>query len=327
MEVNVFTRILVPLDRSAFSEHALPLAVAVAKRSAGTIHLVHVHDAIRPQAVRPAMFAFETALDARIVSEERDYLESVARRLGLEHGVSVTTTVVHGSPASEIAHYVRRVDCDLVVMTTHGRGGFHRAWLGSNTDKLLRRLRVPMLLVRPPAAPVAPRSVTGFGNVLIAMDGSRVAEAALDSAAGLPLAEGARCTLLRIVTAPILTTDSTYVSEDYFDVDLLDANLREGADYLDREARRAADHWPVIERDVIAVFSPAEAILERAAETNADLIVIGTHARGPVARTLLGSVADKVIRGANVPVFVFPARALAWDRVLSGEMFEEAYVS
>lgn len=322
----MFTRILVPLDRSGFSEHALPLAVAVAKRSGGTVHLVHVHDAIRPEAVRPAMFVFETALDSRLVNEERDYIESVARRLGIEHGVSVTTALVYGNVAAEIAHYVRRADIDLVVMTTHGRGGFHRAWLGSNTDKLLRRLRVPILLVRPPAAPSQPRAVDAFANVLVAMDGSRVAEAALDSAAELPRTNKARCTLMRVIIAPILTT-STYVPEQHFDVDVLDAKLDEGSTYLEREARRANDSWPVIERDVIAVFSPAEAILERAAEINADLIVIGTHARGPVARTLLGSVADKVIRGANVPVFVFPARALAWDRILSGERFEEAYMN
>jgi nucleotide-binding universal stress UspA family protein len=319
----MYSRVLVPLDRSVFAEHALPHAVAMAKRSAGTIHLVLVHTTVRPDAVPMAPVILDRSFDEMLLSEERDYLESVARRLGAEHGVSVATALLEGNIAREISQYTRRSEIEIIVMSTHGRGGFHRAWLGSIADRLVRRLRVPVLLVRPPAAGGTPRPVNGFANVLVALDGSPVAEAALDAAARLPLLPGTRCTLLRVALAPVLTT-TPYIPEGAgVDFEAMDAQARQAENYLDRVARRSHEDWPVIEKDVIIVFSPAEAILERAAEINADLLVVGSHGRGPFSRAVLGSVADKVIRGANVPVFMFPARALSWERALAGDSFAE----
>jgi nucleotide-binding universal stress UspA family protein len=320
----MFSNILVPLDRSIFAEHALPHAVAMAKRSGGTLHLVLVHTTVRPDAVPMAPVVLDRSFDEMLLSEERDYLESVARRLGAEHGVSVATAQLEGNISREISRYVRRNDIEIVTLSTHGRGGFHRAWLGSVADRLLRRLRVPVLLVRPPAAGGVPRPVNGFASVLVALDGSTVAEAALSAASRLPLLPGARCTMLRVAVAPVLTTTPYLPEGQGVDFEAMDERARQAELYLEHLARRCHEDWPTIEKDVVIVFSPAEAILERAAEVNADLIVVGSHGRGPFSRAVLGSVADKVIRGANVPVFMFPARALAWERALAGDSFVEA---
>jgi len=320
----MYNRILVPVDRSAFAENALVHAVAVAKRSGGAIHLVMVHTSVRPEAVRPAPVVFETGFDSLLVREEEEYLEALARSLSADHGVNVNTMLLEGAVSNAISRHTREAGIDLVVMSTHGHGGLKRAWLGSNADRLLRRLRVPMLLVRPLDSITPVAAVESYRNVLIALDGSSIAEAALGAVAGLPFAEDATCTLLRIAVAPMLPTSPYVPDAARENRELTEERNEEAARYLEAIAPRAAEHWPVIDRHVVSAYRPAEAILEHADRLRADLIVIGTHGRARVARAVLGSVADKVIRGADVPVFVYPGRALAWERALANEFGQSA---
>jgi hypothetical protein len=88
---------------------------------------------------------------ARLV-EDRDreatYLEGLAGRLA-PSGVTIQPALLHGHVADALAHYVDEQQIDVVAMTTHGRGGIQRAWLGSTTDGMVRQCRAPLLLMRP----------------------------------------------------------------------------------------------------------------------------------------------------------------------------------
>jgi len=248
-----------------------------------------------------------------LVREEQEYLEALARSLGANYDVTATSELLEGPVCDAIARYVREVDIDLVVMSTHGHGGLRRAWLGSNADRLLRKLRVPMLLIRPidSITPVDP--IDNFKRVLIAFDGSAVAEAAMDAAAELPFADGAHCTLMRVAIAPLL--GSAYLPDAARDNQQALEEKTEAAErYLETIAPQAAGHWPIVDRHVVASYRTAESILDHADRVHADLIVIGTHGRTRLGRAVLGGVADKVIRGADLPIFVYPARALSRNR-------------
>jgi len=315
---RVYHRILVPVDRSAFSENALPFAVALARRSGGTIHLVTVHSGFWPDTVRPAPVVMEAGFDSMLIREEQEYVQALARSLGADHGVSTTATLLEGAVAPALTRCIREVGIDIIVMSTHGHGGLKRAWLGSTADRLLRRLRVPALLIRPRDSITPVEPPRDFSNVLIAMDASPIARNALEAASQLPFSPNARCTLLRIAHAPIMP-NSPYIPDTARENrEELEARTREASDYLESVASDAIAHWATVDRHVIAAYRVADTILDEADEIGADVIALGTHGRTYLGRAVLGSVADKVIRGASIPILVFPARAARVDATAAG---------
>ena len=82
----------------------------------------------------------------------------------------------------------------------------------------------------------------------------------------------------------------------------------EAKQYLERVAERLRAEDVVVSTRVIIADHPASAILNDAREHGADLIMMATHGRGGLARLLIGSVADKVLRGADSPVLLFQPR-------------------
>ena len=146
----MFRNILVPLDGSPFGEHALPIAYALARRAGAQVHLVRVHEPLA--AMVPVMAGWAPGAEmeqwTREVAESQSaYVRGVAEQAPAD--VRVTPRLLHGMVLDALEVDAQRIGADLVVMTTHGRGGIARAWLGSVADGLVRRLHVPVLLVRP----------------------------------------------------------------------------------------------------------------------------------------------------------------------------------
>jgi nucleotide-binding universal stress UspA family protein len=147
-------RIVVPLDGSRRSEMALPMARHLASTLGTPIHIVRVIglDDVRA-TIRDARSGStdvpdigETFDDARLFAEEQalNYLETVAIPLR-EQGFEVHTEVLRGTPAFVLLWNIKAAD--LVVMTSHGRGGFRRWLLGSVSEKLVREGDAPLVLI------------------------------------------------------------------------------------------------------------------------------------------------------------------------------------
>lgn len=153
-----FTRIAVPLDGSREAEQALPIARELARATGATLHLVRVAETFRhelpedpgPAFLKPSYEAILQRFD-QLEAEARDYLEATAKQLRAQ-GLSVTIEVRSGDPWDELLDYTRTAKPDLVVMTTHGRGGVARWFFGSVADRLLSHSDVPLLLIRVQAA-------------------------------------------------------------------------------------------------------------------------------------------------------------------------------
>ena len=151
------TRIVVPLDGSDLAEQAVPVAAALAADLGVPVHLLRVLDI---DALRATVQAGIHAAAAYMRSQEEiqryaeEYLAEQAQELR-NRDLTATAEVLTGSPAVTLLDAIRPVD--LVVMTTHGRGGVRRWLLGSVADKLLRAAAAPVLLVPAsdpePAAP------------------------------------------------------------------------------------------------------------------------------------------------------------------------------
>src|SRR5438270_231085 len=127
--------ILVPLDGTAFGEHALPLALALALKAKAAIRVAHVHIPAAP-LYNGMELDSDLTLESLVWEQEAAYLDKVIRRLKEVAGVAVSSSLVSGPVGEAFHNLVRSTPADLVVMTTHGRGPLVRFWLGSVADIL-----------------------------------------------------------------------------------------------------------------------------------------------------------------------------------------------
>jgi nucleotide-binding universal stress UspA family protein len=295
--------ILVPLDGSTLAEEALPIAGAIAHRVGADIHLVAVQLAPVPPAAEFGLGFGAERPDAGTQNDAEAYLTIEQARLSRVHGVHACTTVILGAPAEALADYVRTHRIGLVVMTTHGRGGFSRFWLGSVADQLLRRVDAPVLLLRHGAHP----REAAFQQIAVALDGSSIAERTLEPAIALALAANARIVLVRVVQPPlppVVTPVGIYPPDAGFGA--FEEASAAAAAYLDQWAQAIRTRGISVDTRVL-IGSVAEQIVGFAEQSRTELIAIGTRSAKGMDRLMLGGVADKVVRAASQPVLVVPA--------------------
>jgi nucleotide-binding universal stress UspA family protein len=264
--------LLVPLDGSRLAEQAVPVAAMLARLTGARLHFA---------TAQPPL-------------AERDYLARNAEAVGTTHGVQTSTAILRGPAPLALAAYVEDQAIDLVVMTTHGRGGVSRLWLGSVADQLLRRTTAPVLLLR--AGQATPSA--GFHCILVGLDGSPESEAALGPALSLAATTpGSRVVLTQVIDPPVAELE-----------------MGPAAGWLEHLAHRVRLKGIPATARVLTGANVAERIHQLARATEADLVVVGTHATRGIERLALGSVADKVVRGADRAVLVVPRRAAARRR-------------
>jgi nucleotide-binding universal stress UspA family protein len=307
----MYRSILVPLDGSAAAEHALPWALSLARRFEAALRIIHVH------APTWGVYGEGGVYDALIDRELREglqaYLDGVIQRLSAVTNVPLSSALLDGLVAGAINRHVIESEVDLVVMTTHGRGPMARFWLGNVADALVRKSTIPMLLVRPEESEADLTQEPAIGRVLIPLDGSQLAEQILDPATALAAATKAQVTLLRVVQQ---LTPESYVPHSRRVSGIRPALLTQiqevdrqewahAEKYLNQLAERLRTRSLTVETRVVSHVRPATAILDDASTHGVDLIALATQGRGGLKRLLVGSVADKVLRGATTPVLVY----------------------
>jgi nucleotide-binding universal stress UspA family protein len=297
--------VLVPVDGSNFAEHALPYALGIARRTGASIHLALVHV---PADATSSSYPLADALEARnaeLRDYDAEYVQQLADRLE-SAGVTIRPALLRGRVITGLVQYIEEQKIDLVVMTTHGRGGLQRAWLGSTADGLIRHSMIPILLVRPAedTREIGPDSGHEFHRVLAALDAGETAETALRDAFELGITRNASLLLVHVLQPPVAAASPYLPHTIQLTHDEMAAREIHMQGYLDRIARSDWLGQRTVETRVRVDYHPAPAILETAEDYGADLIVLGTHGRGGLRRLLLGSVADKVIRGTHRPVLV-----------------------
>jgi nucleotide-binding universal stress UspA family protein len=311
----MYRSILVPLDGSKFGEHALPLAMKIARQAQASLQLVHVHVPLAPLSVANAM-VYDDRLDVALQQDERTYLENAVQRVAEHARVPVTSTLLEGRIGDALEAHASRAGVDLIVMTTHGRGSLARAWLGSVADELVRRTTLPVILVRPHEAKLDLAQELSLRHVLIPLDGSPMAEQIIEPVVALGSLFETDYTLLRAIS-PMIMGRVRVEDEptDKFSKDLLDRletmfeqDRATAAEYLGRLAAQLRTRSLRVQTRVLVHDQPALAILEEVAARRIDLVAIETHGRSGLPRLFLGSVADKILRGTSVPVLVHRPR-------------------
>ena len=205
----MFTRILVPLDGSAPAAEALPVAARIARASRGSIHLLTV---VSSPIDYGGGYDLDPLLSEQQIETETtvatDYLRTIVA-LPILDGIQVTTEVAPGLPAQYILAAARSGEVDLTVLSSHGRMGFTRWVLGSVAHTLAHESTVPTLILHENetasllAHPDAARPL----RVLVPLDGSPLAETALEPAAHLVASLAAQSELhLTQVVKPLQTS-------------------------------------------------------------------------------------------------------------------------
>lgn len=307
----MYSKVIVPLDGSELAEQAVPYAQLVARGLSIPIELVEAFDVL-PPAVHShgAMYALDKMLDeAR--QRSGHYLAGVEETLRTA-GYAASSATLPGAPHQAIVDRAGADPNALIVMSTHGRGGVTRWALGSVADKVLHIIPNPMLIVRSSAA-VTASSEIAIETVLVPLDGSELAETALEHAVSVAAAVGAVVTLARVthtrdyyrkhLTGPRAAmgpSPANWVN------DLMRADAEAATDYLAGVQRRLAAQRPDagdIDIRHLRHESPAQAIIDQAAD-HKTLVVMTTHGRSGIGRMLMGSVTDRVVRHSNAPALV-----------------------
>ena len=293
------TRILCPVDFSEPSRYAVEHALASARWYDAQITVIHVYITLLPWGPMPGIHGDVPTLPA---VQPQDLIEEVTRfYTSLRSGGSPEIVVREGSPAKEIVRLADEMPADLLVMGTHGRGGFERLVLGSVTEKVLRTTRSPVLTV----SPGTERSVGGpiqYKTVLCPLDFSAASRRALQYALSMAKQAEGRLILLHVVEG---VTDLPRETAHF--------NVPEYGAYLEQDAMTqlkaavpdTARSWCQSEERVTSGKAHRE-ILRLAAETSAELIVMGVHGSGATERWF-GSTTSHVVREATCPVLTVRA--------------------
>lgn len=300
----MYSTILIPLDGSPLGERALPVAIALARRSRARLELVHVRG---PGAASANAPMYDARLDEELEQEVRDRISALTDRLVRDEGVTATAVFLRGDVVRALDDHATARGIDLIVMTSHGRGGFNRAWLGSVADELVRRATVPLLIVRPDTDDPPEVREPVFRRMLVPLDGSQRAEEVLAHAAALGIPESTEYLLLTVVTPRAAVDPFPSLMTMLGRTDLtrrVDEERARAEDYLARVADSFREIGATVSAHILVDERPAPAILEFARERAVDLIVLSTRVSTATERVLVGSIADKIARGATVPIFI-----------------------
>lgn len=281
----MFDRIIVPVAPSPPATHLIGL---VRRLPARKIVLVRVEPNFQVLAPGP-LSNFRPDWRAVRAEQVQDELRGSREQLG-ERGAPVELAVRFSDDvAGEIIDLA--ADGDLIVMATQARGVGGSLLFGSTADRVARHAPVPVLLVRAGAGSPEADSPR---RLIVPLDGSELAEAAVPVAAKLAAA----------LSLPVLLVRVLEGGRNELAEQAGPGALAEASAYLDQHVAHLAAEGVTAGQEVRA-GEPAPALL--ALVSPEDLVVMTSHGRNGILRWLLGSVADKLVRQAAAPVLLVPA--------------------
>jgi nucleotide-binding universal stress UspA family protein len=295
MKVN-FNNILCATDLSDLSAIAISSGVALAKEFNAKLFVCHIVDLSTTAAYGDIIFA-PLELQNKTIGYTHEQLERIMQNQTIDWEPLVTA----GHPPDEISKFVAMHQVDLVVSATHGRSGLKRFFLGSVTERLMRILPCPLLIVRSPEDVEAPagESSLGFKKILVGCDFSSFSDLAFQY--GLSLAQDfeSELHLVHVMETPI-----------YKDVLMLGggpgvSTEKSIYDQLNEKMSQMIPEESVVwcrPKTVLLAGRPYEEIIKYSLLNSIDLIVLGIRGRNLIEVLMTGSTTDRVSRQGPCPV-------------------------
>lgn len=284
-------QVILALDGSTKDERALAVAAAVSEFSGAALHLVRVIEAPSERlSAQSGVLGLEEGVVTGRNEVERQ-LAAAAARLARDAQHDATWAVLEGNNvAHELVRYSSECDALIVAMATRAPGAAGRALRGSVADHVMRECLSPVLLVPPGTEYMAGKRLH-FTRVLVPLDGSALAARALDYLLRLPRAAELEYALVEVVPR----------HED-----------RPAAlERLEEAARRVrAAGARTVEYDAGVGAEPAPVIVGAVREALVDIVAMSSRGASGLRRLILGSVAEGVVRGCEVPVLLLTPACL-----------------
>jgi nucleotide-binding universal stress UspA family protein len=303
----MFNSILLPLDRSALAECALPHAVAVARALRAQITLLHV----MPSPASIDNLDPVDPLEWRVQRAEAEtYLRDVQTRLEAA-GVSVDSQIVDGQAAEQIVNFARERQIGLTIMSSHGRSGLSGWNVSSIVQKVLLRIYASMMVVRA-YQPVHPE-LTGlkYRRLLAPLDGSQRAEIVLPLLADLARAHESQVLLVHVAPRPELPRRVPLTAEETELVEqIVERNRTEGVRYLDEIRGRLSD--VDVEPRLLIADTVKGALHQLAEQENADLVILSAHGYTGEGNWPYGAVVVTFVAYGSAPLLI--VQDIGWDR-------------
>lgn len=275
MNTNLFERILVPTDMSAFSDLALRYALQFAERLGSKITLLHAEEISWLAADHPIGYYFENVPEARtaLTKQLHEYAES-----HVPATVPATTLFEDDEPELAIVRIANDIKADLVVMGTHGRRGIRRAILGSVAEYVLRETDVPVITVN--SALFAADGTAAIRTVLCPVNFTAIAREALAQASAIAESFEAQLVVMHVCegSEPQLFSDV----QNQFGI-WVDPQVRANTRY----------------KEIVVHGHAAEQVLAVADQVDADLVVIGAQHKRFADATVIGTTTEKITRFAK----------------------------
>lgn len=299
----MYTKLLVPLDGSPFSESILPYARSLAKALKLPVELFQ---AIDPEIVTalsdPGRGRYADIVAADLSRDSLQYLELVAA--SFPEPSTVDCRVEVRDAPSAIVERAGAEAHTLIAMSTHGRSGLGRWLLGSVADKVLHATRNNLLLVRP-THQLETTGLKALKTALVPLDGSELAEKVLPC-----VIDVAKKVNMEVVLARVYAVWEAVRPAEEYNID--PARLRErlkaeAQRYLEEKAARLKAEGLDKVRSSVLEGDPAGQIIQLAQQTPDNIVAMCTRGRSGMSRWVLGSITEKVVRHCGDPVLVVRA--------------------
>ena len=284
-------RILCPIDFSEFSVVAYDYAQSLALHYQATVYLQHVVDIILPPWPYYPPAGYLDADFRKICIDAREQLQEFAKS-HTKNGVQPECVVQEGEVTDSVLAFAEAQMADIIVMGTHGRRGFDRLALGSATEKVLRKARCPVLVVRKPgpeamAAEGAQNSVE-LRRVIFCADFSDLSQRALEYALSAAAEFNAELTLLHVLEN---LPNSANIEEEIATAKKQLGNL------IPPKGVKAGKI-----KTLVRIGKAYEQIIELALEAQADLVIMAVRGRNAMNLAVFGSTTYRVIQLGPCPV-------------------------
>ncbi|WP_138430130.1 universal stress protein [Fodinibius saliphilus] len=280
-------KILVPLDFSDLGARALHSAQKLADLFDGTITPFHSYLPLNEVDGGPYMFGMGTT-SIESYDEIEDALHERLSNLAIEaidESLVTEPLISIGNPAQSIVEDAK--DFDMIVMTTHGRTGFSRFFLGSVSEKVLRLSHVPVLIVN------EERELSNLDRLMVTTDFSDHSKAAFPVAMEIAQKANAKLELVNVMAYDPQHEDEPDESQTELRKQRLRVLAKEGMHELGDQLETKV---------IVSPETPHEAILNYNLKNPHDLIVMSTVGRTGIDYLMMGSTTTNVVRHVKSPV-------------------------
>ena len=315
----MFTKVLVPLDNTEISEGIIPFVTQLAQGLdmevvlATAVNLDHtprgLFDRIRSGvggSPSPTTEAVSGESEESAESDAMSRLDELASSM-TQSGVSASGMVGFGPASETIIRMATDSDCDLIAMSTRGRGALSSGLLGSVTYRTMHESPMPVLAVTPERAGLHRTTDRRISSVVVPLDGSELAETALPHAVALCRGMNMEIVLLHVVPVnEFIYSDGNVATDDV--PGEKEESVALARMYLNGIARRLEEEGLDAQVNVLE-GRPSSVITAVARGAEPSMIAMASHGRSGVSRLLMGSVAEAVVRESGDPVLIVRSQA------------------